>query len=245
MNDLLKFVIEAHGGLDKWSLFESITAQLNIGGLTWKLKGYEGLLNNVNYLASLHRQYGSHLQIFSPELKSVFEPGRVALETHDGRIVEELLNPRASFVGQQLTSPWNKLQVIYFACYATWTYLTTPFNFAMPGFEVKEIEPWHESGEVWRRLEVLFPEHIESHSKRQIFYYDQNGFLKRHDYWPDVLGGAPSAHYVFDYKQFSGIWMPTRRRVYRQDDHNGYKPEPLLVTIDIVDVKFEQLQAVK
>jgi hypothetical protein len=38
-----------------------------------------------------------------------------------------------------------------------WTYLTQPFLYAYPGFEVEEIEPWEEHGELLRRLKVRFP----------------------------------------------------------------------------------------
>src|ERR1700730_6394053 len=38
-----------------------------------------------------------------------------------------------------------------------WNYLTTPFLFTAPGFEVKEIDPHQENGETWRCLHVRFP----------------------------------------------------------------------------------------
>ena len=53
--------------------------------------------------------------------------------------------------------------------YALWTYLTTPFHFAMPGFAVEEIEPWREDDELWRGLRVTYPSNIASHSKEQDF----------------------------------------------------------------------------
>jgi len=53
--------------------------------------------------------------------------------------------------------------------YAMWTYLTTPFFMAMPGFQVTEISPRHEGVERWRCLRARFPDEIASHSKERIF----------------------------------------------------------------------------
>jgi hypothetical protein len=57
--------------------------------------------------------------------------------------------------------------------------------------ETKEIEPWQENGETWRRLKVTFPASIATHSAEQTFYFDQEGLLTRHDYelifWEELL----------------------------------------------------------
>jgi len=44
-----------------------------------------------------------------------------------------------------------------FTSYALWNYLSTPFLFTRPGFELRELEPHEEGGDVWRRLLVKFP----------------------------------------------------------------------------------------
>ena len=131
--------------------------------------------------------------------------------------MEERLNPRDSFKGHVLATPWDHLQLAYFAGYAMWTYLNTPFLFALPGVEREEIEPWPENGEVWRRLGVTFPPSIATHSAEQTFYFDQQGLLKRHDYDVDIAPGATGAHYVSELEQFSGITVPTQRRVFGRD----------------------------
>jgi hypothetical protein len=50
-----------------------------------------------------------------------------------------------------------------------WTYLTTPFAFAMDVVATEELEPWRENGEIWRRLKVTFPQSIATHTAVQIF----------------------------------------------------------------------------
>jgi hypothetical protein len=89
-----------------------------------------------------------------------------------------------------------------------WTYLTQPFLYSYPGFETVEIEPWEEDGETWRRLKVIFPGDIATHTREQTSYFGSDGLLRRHDYAVDVLGGATGAQYVEDYHEHGGILMP-------------------------------------
>jgi hypothetical protein len=81
-----------------------------------------------------------------------------------------------------------------------WIYLTQPFLYSYPGFEVAEIEPWEEDGEILRRLKVKFPATIASHTHEQISYFGEDGLLRRHDYAVDVLRGAEGANYCSDYR---------------------------------------------
>jgi uncharacterized membrane protein len=92
------------------------------------------------------------------------------------------VNPRAAFAGHTLNTPWDLLHRAYFNGYARWTYLTTPFLMAMPGFEVAEIAPWQEGAEHWRGLRARFPDAIASHSREQGFYFGDDFLLRRHDY---------------------------------------------------------------
>jgi hypothetical protein len=86
------------------------------------------------------------------------------------------------------------MQAAYFTSEALWTYLTTPFLYTYPGFEVVEVEPWHENGEVWRSLQVTFPGHIASHTRTQTSHFGPKGLLRRHTYTVDILGGATGAN---------------------------------------------------
>ncbi|MHC4052231.1 hypothetical protein [Bradyrhizobium sp. 25ACV] len=89
-----------------------------------------------------------------------FEPSRVALEADNGTVLEELLEPRASFAGHELQTPWTELQLAYFAGCAMWTYLNMPFLLAWPRVETEELEPWPTDSGDWRRLAVRFPAEI-------------------------------------------------------------------------------------
>jgi hypothetical protein len=216
MNSLVQLTIDAHGGFERWRRFENVSAHLRNGGVLWTLKHQQGVLEEVNVRVALRREWASHSPFLKPNLRTSFEPHRVAIETTDGRVVEERRQPRDSFKGHRLDTPWDPLHLAYFAGYAMWTYLTTPFLLAMDGVATEEIQPWRQDGEMWRRLRVTFPDDIASHSTVQTFYFDADGLVRRHDYDTEVVGGTPAAHYVYDYREFSGILVPTRRRVLRR-----------------------------
>ena len=238
MNSLVQLTIDAHGGFERWRRFENVSAHLRNGGVLWALKQQQGVLDDVDVRVALHREWASHSPFLKPNQRTSFEPHRVAIETTDGRVVEERLKPRDSFVGHGLDTPWDRLHLAYFAGYAMWTYLTMPFLFAMDGVATEELEPWSENGEKWRRLKVTFPHSIATHSTVQMFYFDADGLLRRHDYDTEVLGGTPAAHYVHDYREFSGILVTTKRRVLARTANGTPAPDPLIVTIDLSEVEF-------
>lgn len=238
MNSLVQLTIDVHGGLERWQKLQHVSAHLKNGGILWALKHQAGVLEDVDVRVALARQWVSHSPFGAPDRRTSFEPQRVAIETTDGRLVEERLQPRDSFAGHRVDTPWDRLQLAYFAGYAMWTYLTTPFLFTMDGVASEELEPWHENGETWRRLKVTFPPAIATHSTVQTFYFDLEGMIRRHDYDADVLGGVPAAHYVHEYQEFSGILVPTRRQVLGRNADGTAAPEPSIVTIDLSDVKF-------
>jgi hypothetical protein len=238
MTDLATLAMDAHGGLDRWRRLKTLSAHLVQGGVLWKLKGQEDTLKDVHVAVDLRREWASHRPFGQADRHSSFQPERVAIETSAGDVVEERFNPRESFKGHVLETPWDHLQLAYFAGYAMWTYLNTPFLFALPGVQTEEIEPWHENGEVWRRLKATFPASIATHSTEQTFHFDQQGLLKRHDYDVDVAPGATGAHYVSELKEFSGIAVPTKRRVFGRAPDGKAVPTPLMVSIDLSEIDF-------
>jgi hypothetical protein len=243
MNDLLTAALEAHGGMDRWNAFSKLRAEVSIGGAIWHLKQQPDLLTDQVFEIDTRHQRLTISPFTSPELRSVFVPDRLTLETSQGEVVEARQNPEASFVGQQYDTPWDAFHVAYFASEALWTYLTSPFLYTYPGFETEEIEPWTENGEEWRRLKVTFPDDIKSHTKTQITHFGPDGLMRRHDYTVDILGGATGANYVLDYEEIQGIMMPKKRRIYAYDEKMHKIPEPVLVSLDFGQMVFGQAAA--
>ena len=239
MNDLATLAIDAHGGLDRWRRLYIVSARLLQGGVLWKLKGQDGVLDDVHLTVDLSKEWASHRPFGQPNRRSSFQPDRVAIETSDGKVVEERANPRESFKGHQFDTPWDSLQLAYFAGYAMWTYMNTPFLFALPGIETDELDSWQENGEDWRRLKVRFPKSIATHSAEQTFYFYYRGLLKRHDYEVDVAGGAAAAHYVSALTDVSGIVVLTKHTIPLPRQPDGKPaPAPVVVSIDVSDIEF-------
>jgi hypothetical protein len=238
MNELLKTVIDAHGGLERWHELDAVSARLRQDGAEWSLKGQEGVLADVYARASLHQEVESHHPFGASDLRTTFTPERVAIETTAGEPVEAMDEPRASFAGHTLETPWTRLQLAYFVGTAMWTYLTQPFTYALPGFETSELDPWPEKGEEWRRLHVIWPSYLATHSTEQTLYVGTDGLLRRHDYDVEIQGGSGGAHYLSDYAEVGGIMVPTKHRIFPRGPDGQALEEPLLVAIDLCEIAF-------
>lgn len=233
MNSLTTEILQAHGGLERWKTFTSLDAHLKQGGALWALKGHAGRLDETNVTVNLRQERASHAPFGAEGKFSTFEPGRVTINAPGGVVEEELVNPRASFAGHTLETPWTQAQLAYFAGCAMWTYLNMPFLLAWDGVETEELSPWEERGETWRRLQVKFPASIATHSSKQTLYVDDNGLLKRHDYDVEIAGNTPGAHYVGQYVEVQGIKFPTERRIFPRGPDGQSLKEPLVVSIDL------------
>jgi hypothetical protein len=233
---LLDAVLAAHGGLARWRQFSNISATIVSGGKLWEIKGQPQDPTPRRMSVALHREWASVQPFGAADQKTDFTPERIAIEKLDGRVVAELESPRESFSSHVLTTPWNPLQRGYFNGYALWTYLTTPFLMAMPGFTVAEIDPIEDDGERWFGLQAQFPDTIASHSHLQEFYFDNDFLLRRHDYRVDVAGGFAAIQYVYDIVEADGIKLPSKRRAYRCDADGRLIPEDLMVSIDVSDI---------
>ncbi len=238
MNELLAFALKAHGGLDRWNAFTTLTAQVSIGGAIWHIKQQPGLLDDKVIKLETHAQRLTITPFAGPDTHIAFVPQRLTLETPEGRVLEARDQPEAAFVGQTQDTPWDPFHVAYFASEALWTYLTSPFLYTYPGFETEEIEPWQERGETWRRLRVTFPDHIRSHTRTQVTHFGPDGLMRRHDYTVDILGGATGANYPSGYQDVQGLKLPIRRRIYAYDGRGLKVPEPLLVSLDFSALHF-------
>jgi hypothetical protein len=81
---------------------------------------------------------------------------------------------------------------------------------------------------------VTFPDDIPTHSRRQIFYFDDQRLLRRLDYTAEVVGGwAHAAHLCREYRAFGGLKAPTRRRVLPLPFGRTPLPGPTLVELEV------------
>ena len=237
MNDLLQLAVEAHGGLERWSQLTNVKASLSVTGNLWQLKAQPDALKEIGIEAQLkHQQLTT--QLIGTNRRAVFTPDRVSIESQSGIVEEARAEPHSAFQGQRLETPWDNSHVVYFNSYALWNYLTIPFLYTYAGFVTEELATWQEDGEDWRALKVRFPDYIATHTREQTSYFGPDGLLRRHQYTVDVLGNAPGLNYASDYRDVSGVMVPTKRRVFSYDGEKRKIPEPLLVAIDIREIAF-------
>nr|WP_315050895.1 hypothetical protein [uncultured Brevundimonas sp.] len=237
MNALAQKIFDAHGGLETWNRFSTLTAHLKQGGALWALKGQAGKLEETSVTVGLREEWASH-RPFGPDGQvTLFRPDRVEIKDALGGLIEALDAPRTSFTGHTLETPWTGPQLAYFAGSAMWTYLNTPFLLACPGVQTETLSDWSESGETWSRLKVAFPKEIATHSTIQTLYVDGEGLLRRHDYDVEITGDTPGAHYISDYTTVSGLRFPTKRRIFPRLPDGTSVPEPLVVSIDLSQIK--------
>ena len=188
MNELLGQILNAHGGIDRWNNYEKVEATIVSGGGFFPLKGVIQDADPRRMSVWLHEERSSVFPYGAPDQRTIFTPQRIAIEKLDGTVVAERPDPKDSFAGHQMSTPWDALHRAYFNGEALWTYMTTPFLLAMDGVAVEEAEPWQEGADTWRVLRAHFPGSIETHSLVQEFFFDAKLELRRHGNYSRLCG---------------------------------------------------------
>lgn len=241
---LLDDVLEAHGGLERWRAAKAIRARVRSGGLLLATRTPGRLVSDYALTVRV-REPWAMLEPATGLERAIFDHGGVRLETSEGEVIGSRDDPRAAFFGApglRRNLRWDALDTAYFAGYAMWNYMTTPFLLTRTEVDVREGEPLESRGERWHRLDARFGGGIATHSERQTFYFDGHGLLRRHDYTAEVVGGwAHAAHYSDVHREFGGLVFPTRRRVHPRLAGGRVSPRPTLVwvEIDMVEVETE------
>jgi hypothetical protein len=231
---LLKKIIEAHGGASYWRGLEAIEAELSASGFLFTSK-FRPALDRVRVRAYTDEPRLTFFDFPERGQNSEFFGDReVAVQGADGAVVARRSNPRAALGGWRRLFYWDHLDFVYFAGYATWNYLMTPFLFLRPGFAIEEVKPLPPGSPYFKKLRVTFPDDVPTHCREQIFYFDDDLLLRRLDYTAEVIGRwARAAHHCDDYKTFDGLKIPLRRRVSPVFLGRQVSSWPTLVSIDI------------
>jgi hypothetical protein len=235
--DLVEKAIAAHGGMERFEAAGEIAVRLSCGGFAFLMRFKRGALASFEGRLSTSDPRVALSPYPAEGQRGILERNGVRIEGEDGTVLSEREDPRAAFRGLRRNLWWDDLDLLYFAGYALWNYVCAPFMFVRPSFQVEEVEPWQENHERWRRLRVRFPGDIPTHSPEQDFYFDDAGLLRRLDYTAEVFGSwAKAAHYCWDHKEFSGLVVPTRRKVFPRRRDGRPRSRPTLVWIEIKDV---------
>ena len=236
--DLLDHAIEAHGGIERYRSASEISVHVRSGGWAFVMRFQRGALADFTGTISTTEPRATLSPYPRTGQRGIFERDSVRIESHSGELVAERRNPRAAFRGLRHAIWWDDLDLLHFAGYALWNYMSAPFMLLRPGFELEELEPWEEDGETWHRLRVAFPPDIPTHSREQEFYFDRSGILKRLDYTAEVFGSwAKATHYCWDHKEFSGLVVATRRKAMPRR-RNGRSVK----AVNIVSLQFDDVR---
>ena len=240
---LLDEVLQAHGGLERWRAARAIRARVRSGGLLVRTRVPGNRLADYELTVEVGEPRARLEPFPEPGKRAVFDHGEARIESESGEVLDSRADPRPAFSGRsglRRNLRWDALDSTYFAGYAMWNYITTPYLLTREGMEVREGEPWEQDGETWRRLEATFPAGLDTHSTRQTFYFDSRGLLRRHDYVAEVVGGwAHAAHMCADHAEANGLTFPTRRWVRPIGPGNRSLPFPTLVRLDLREISVE------
>lgn len=233
--ELLELALVGAGGADRLRDAEEISVSLHGSGTAIRSKRFGRIPGHFEVRCSTREQRAVVSPYPREGRRGVFAGSEVRIESvDDGAVLASRGDPRSRFPGGRRLLWWDDLDFLYFSGYALWGYLIAPYCFLWKGVEAREVEPWQQDGETWRRLEVTYPADAHVHCRRQIYYFDAAGRLRRNDYTAEVFGGfARSAHLCAEHATFDGLTLPTRRRVHGRRRDNQPRPRPTLVSLDI------------
>ena len=244
---LLEDVIEAHGGGAAWRRAERVRLRARSGGLLLRTRAPRGAFEEADLDVGIGTVRATATPYPRPGRRGVYADGSVRIETGSGEVLAARKDPRQCFFGRsglRRNCHWDELDLVYFAGYAWWNYLNHPLLLTRDGVLATEVEPLRHRAGAWRRLEVTFPPGRHTHSRRQVFHYNEALRLRRHDYVADVVGRwAHAAHFCDDHRESGGLVFPTRRRVYSIAPGGHVLPGPVLVALDLDAIEVESRSA--
>jgi hypothetical protein len=230
--ELLEHVIAAHGGRQRWQSVDTIEAAFSSGGLAFSLHMQPLALRGLRLSLRPHARRVTLHDYCHAGWRGVWSPDHVAILDREGTLVAQRERPRALFTRLDKQVRWDKLDILYFAGYALWNYLSFPFLLAAPGVEV--IAARAPTDTAPGTLRVRFDDSVPTHSQAQTFHIAASGLLTRHDYTADVIGAwARAANFCLASEVVDGLRFYTRRRVCPRFGRNAVLPFPTLVWIEI------------
>ncbi|MFN8072900.1 MAG: hypothetical protein U0R66_13995 [Mycobacterium sp.] len=233
--EVVKRILGAHGGVEYWQSVSAVEVSMSARGFLFRAKHIRPL-NHAVVVVDAHDPRAVMKDFPKPGCTaSLLGTRRVEIRDASGTVLRHRDNPRRAFGPGRRTLYWDDLDFVYFSGYAMWCYLTLPFLLLGPGVNIERCRQDSDGSAI---LTVRFPDFLPVHSPVQTLYFDPSGRLVRHDYTAEVVGGwAKAAQLCSDYRKFGGLWAPTRRRVYPRGPSGRPLPGPLLVGIDIHDLR--------
>jgi hypothetical protein len=210
---LLDAAIRRHGGWDAWrSLGSLIVRPQALSGLVPWLKGF-GRTFRLPSRAQIWPHDGTAIFFDYPTAGASGTFSRGSLTIADGgATVAAIPDARPSFRGLRKLRRWSPAHALYFFGYALTHYHGLPFTLGLG--QPLGIHRVRYQGRRLTGIEVRLPLDLHTHSRRQTFYFEEDGLLRRHDYVADIVGGwARGAHFWRDFVTVSALQMASVRHV--------------------------------
>jgi len=244
---LLRRAIDRHGGWSLWTRLESVSVHLVAlrGFLPW-IKGYERSFQLARSLTTFPKEIRTEFHEEGGQRgRAIFDRGDMRLldpdpATRGLRPASQSLDHRRTFSGRRKMRRWDAVDAHYFFGYAFASYAALPFVLAGLPYLDAVATRWR--GERWAGVRVEFPADAQVHSRRQSYFFDDGGLLRRNDYVADIVGPwAVGAHLWRDYITVQGLPLPARRTVVARV---GRAALPFMTALDAtfdgMDVRLRQ-----
>lgn len=233
-SELLREVMNAHGGFSAWHEAKTVRAVMSTGGVLFLMRTTRDAFRHTEVVVDLRSPRTEIRDFPRGGQTGFFEPNRAWIEDRDGKVLAERHDPRAFFGGIRKQLHWDHLDSVYFAGYAVWNYITAPYLLCRSDVTVEESAPCRDKGQTWRSLTATFPQAFPTHNAQQVFYFDKRARLRRHDYHAEVIGPyAVASHYCTAHQKFGKAVFPTRRKVVPRTGSGKTLPFPTLVWIQV------------
>ena len=165
-SELVREVVEAHGGAALWARLEALEAEISAWGFLFPAKRRRPL-RHVRVWASTREPHFMFHDTPRPGLRSELLGAEEVRILDERGVVESRRQPRLAFRSLRRQFAWDDLDFTYFGSYATWNYLLTPFLFLRPGFRFELLEPRESATGLLSRLKVTFPSDLPTHCTTQ------------------------------------------------------------------------------
>ena len=211
---MLERAVARHGGWEAWRALQRVTLRLNaLSGLVPFLKGARRTFPHPSQVEVFPHAYRAVFHDYPTRGHSgVFTAGAVQLLDGGGAVVESSPDHRGRFRGLRKWRRWSPADALYFFGYAITHYHGLPFTLA----DARPLRLCRVrcEGLSLTGVDVELPATLHTHSRRQSFYFDDDGLLRRHDYVADIVGWiARGAHLWRDFVTVTGVPIPRERHV--------------------------------
>jgi hypothetical protein len=233
---LLERAVERHGGWAAWKALGCVTlAPRRLSGLLPSLKGVGRTFPIPPRVDVFPHEYRCVFHDYpAAGRRGIFTAGTVELFDESGSVVESNADARASFRGLRRWRRWSPADALYFFGYALSHYHGLPFTLAQG--RPLALHRLRCDGRRLTGVEVELPATLHTHSRRQAFFFDDDGLLRRHDYVADIAGWwARGAHLWRDFVTAHGVPIPRERHVVARLGRRTTPFVALHAELDVVD----------